>query len=615
MGNKNINEKTKKEYYNLLQKTFKQIYDKNRYSKFNQGYSLLINKFTTRRQSTKIFLDKQHENIDWKIYLLDNLEPSPNDEQWKKNLYFFVKRDNFPNQYMYQNRIFFEEFSLLTNPKHALKKGNIHSLSTEPVLSSLDTRELKSLSRSIYSLGINTSSFEEDEAINDENNLVIDDNLDQHITMNITLESITPSMIEKDPKYETQLNSLQIKKYIQIIKKQLSKEDHPISQIINQFENEFKPYLNLMAKECEDKKENKNECFKTGKKAINQIQKFIEIMQVVLKLFYAKSINYRNFVDEKDEIINLISYIIFNKKIIYRNVSKILFCMNYEKIMSLEKQFKKFGELTPKEIGVSPKFCLDEVTEEYMKEYKKDKNNAKYRTKTRNKCKIIDYLESENYSNDNNSNKLGSDIDDNKEDIISLKTEGNNIESRPNNIYIDDEHISSYKLKDFKDTLDSYQDNMDIKELLLNNIENEGYPSLPPKPEKKNIILSKIPYSDAINYLKQIDTYRAPLEKLIVIALISVIITDCVDKYWESLKKDLPGKFLNIDADELMSIYLYIIYKLRMPSLFVQLDFIKYFTTNISKQSMIGYYYTALEGCLNFILSLEDKSSLLRDKL
>jgi hypothetical protein len=432
--------------------------------------------------------------------------------------------------------------------------------------------------------------------------------------MNITLESITPSMIEKDPKYETQLNSLQIKKYIQIIKKQLSKEDHPISQIINQFENEFKPYLNLMAKECEDKKENKNECFKTGKKAINQIQKFIEIMQVVLKLFYAKSINYRNFVDEKDEIINLISYIIFNKKIIYRNISKILFCMNYEKIMSLEKQFKKFGELTPKEIGVSPKFCLDEVTEEYMKEYKKDKNNAKYRTKTRNKCKIIDYLESENYSNDNNSNKLGSDIDDNKEDIISLKTEGNNTKSRNNNIYIDDENISSYKLKDFKDTLDSYQDDMDIKELLLNNIENEGYPSLPLKPEKKNIFLSKIPYLDAINYLKQIDTYRAPLEKLIVIALISVIITDCVDKYWESLKKDLPGKFLNIDADELMSIYLYIIYKLKMPSLFIQLDFIKYFTTNISKQSMIGYYYTALEGCLNFILSLEDKSSLLRDK-
>ena len=610
MGNNNFNEKTKIQYYNLLQKTIKQIYDKNRYSKFNKGYSLLINKFAARRQSTKIFLDQQYENVDWKLYLLENLEPSPNDELWKKNLYNFVMKGNFPNQYMYQNSIFFEEFSLLTNPKHTLKKGNIHSLSTEPVLSSLDSRELKSLSRTIYSLGINTSSSEEDLTINEnDNNLDINNNLDQHITMNITMESITPSMIDKDPKYETELNSLQIKKYIQIIKKQLANEDHPISLIINQFVIEFKPYLNSIATECEKNKEEKSECFKIGKRAISQIQNFIEIMQVVLKLFYAKSINYRNFVDEKDEIINLISYIFFSKKIIYRNVSKILSYMNYEKILRLEKQFKKFGELTPKEIGVNPKFCLDQVTEEYMREYKEDKNNAKYRTKARNKCKIIDYLESENYSNDSNSN-----IDNNKEDIMSIKTEGNNTKSRNNNIYIDDENISSYKLKDFKDTLDSYQDDMDIKELLLNNIENEGYPSLPLKPEKKNIFLSKIPYLDAINYLKQIDTYRAPLEKLIVIALISVIITDCVDKYWESLKKDLPGKFLNIDADELMSIYLYIIYKLKRPELFVQLDFIKYFTTNQTKQSMIGYYYTALEGCLNFILSLEDKSSLLRDK-
>jgi len=618
MGNKNISEKTKKEYYNLLQKTIKQIYDKNRYNKFNQGYSLLINKFTTRRQSTKIFLNQQYDNIDWKLYLLEKLEPSPNDEPWKRNLYNFVNVNNFSNQYIYQNSIFFEEFSLLTNPKHTLKKGNLHSLSTEPVLSSLDSRELKSLSKTIYSLGINNSSSE------DEINININDNdsnagfinmIDQHITMNISMESITPSMIDKDPKYETELNSLQIKKYIQIIKNQLSNKEHPITSIINQFVIEFKPYLESMSLECKNIEDDKDKCFKAGKKVISQIQNFIETMQVVLKLFYAKSINYRNFVDEKDEIINLISYLLFNNIKIYRNVKIILKCMNNEKILNLEKQFKKLGELTPKEIGISPKFCLDEVTEEYMKEFKEDKNNAKYRTKTRNKCKIIDYLESEHYSSDSNSNRLGSEIENNKEDIISIKTEVNNIKSRPRNIYADDEdNISIYKLKDFKDTLDSYQDDMNIKELLLNNIENEGYPSLPPKPEKINISLSKIPYLDAINYLKQIDTYRVPLEKLIVIALISVIITDCVEKYWEKLKTDLPGRFLNIDADELMSIYLYIIYKLKMPSLFVQLDFIKYFTTNISKQSMIGYYYTALEGCLNFILSLEDKNSLLKNK-
>ncbi len=63
---------------------------------------------------------------------------------------------------------------------------------------------------------------------------------------------------------------------------------------------------------CERNKENNKECMKEGREIIKEIQNFIEIMQVVLKLFYSKSINYKYFIDEKDEIINLLSYILFN---------------------------------------------------------------------------------------------------------------------------------------------------------------------------------------------------------------------------------------------------------------------------------------------------------------
>ena len=448
MGNNNNSIKTKKEYYNLLQNTLKQIYDKNRYNIFNQGYSLIMNKFTTRRQSTRTFLDQEYNSVDWKFYLLEKLEPSPIDESWKQNLYTFVVRENFSNQFKYQNRIFFEEFSLLTNPKHALKVGNIHSLSTEPVLSSLDERELKSLSKTIYSLGINSSTSEEDTTINENQyNLDINSNLGKHLTLNISMESINSTMVNKDPKYEAEINSRQIKKYIQIIKKQIEDKEHPLALIINQFVTEFKPYLLSKVEECNESKTEKNKCYKIGKKVIEQIQNFIEIMQVVLKLFYSKSINYKNFIDEKDEIINLICYILFNRANIYKNVSAILSSMNFEKILLLENQFKKFGELSPEEIGISPKFCLDKVTDEYMEEYKEDKYNAKYRTKTRNKCKIIDYLESDYNNSDINSNRLGSDLDSNKGDILSFKTEGNNIKNVINNMNIEnDENILSFKL-------------------------------------------------------------------------------------------------------------------------------------------------------------------------
>ena len=67
--------------------------------------------------------------------------------------------------------------------------------------------------------------------------------------------------------------------------------------------------------------------------------------------------------------------------------------------------------------------------------------------------------------------------------------------------------------------------------------------------------------------------------------------------------ENLDTKFLKVDADELISIYLYIIYNLDLPSLYTQLDFIEHFTGSITKQSMIGYYFTSVVGSLEFIMS------------
>ena len=632
-------ESYKTKYYKLLKKSIKNLYDKNRYNTFNQAYSLHLNKFAQRRNSTKLFFDEIiNMDISWKYFLLQKLQDSFNNEAWKKSLYNFVNKEQFPYQYIFQNRIFFEEFSLLTKPKSNKKSESVYSLQTEPILSSLDTKELKSLSKSISSFCINPSLIENEYTENSEN-------YDQHLIMNITMESITSSMINKDPKYEAQLNSYKIKKYIQIIKRHLDNKNHPINVIITEYINLFSPCLKEAANFCEANKTNKEECSKKGRDIIKQIQEFIEIMQVVLKLFYSKSINYRYFIDEKDEIINLISYILFNVHNIYRYVKTIFRCMNYEKIEKLEFQFQKLGDLTPKEIGIDPKFCLDKETDEYMEELLLNKNNLninirnnsqvinndqisennknKVIRKSSKVSKLVEFFES------NNKDKNGfNDIDMEK----NLEKEGDNIsintEKSKNNKKImrhkgynkinsfetnddEEEYSPSYKLQDFRKNIESFKDKMNIKELLINNIENECYPNLPKIPnfsQKK----SNQPYLNAINYLGQIDTYKAPLEKLIVIALISVIITDCIDKYWDSFKNDISPKFLNINADELMSIYLYIIYKLKSPSLFVHLDFIKYFTTPISKQSMIGYYFTALEGCLNFILNIEDKNSLVK---
>ena len=67
---------------------------------------------------------------------------------------------------------------------------------------------------------------------------------------------------------------------------------------------------------------------------------------------------------------------------------------------------------------------------------------------------------------------------------------------------------------------------------------------------------------------------------------------------------------LNIGADELTSIYLYIIIKVNLPELFIYCDLIEYFTISSTKNNMYGFYFSTIKGVLNHILEVDDKSKL-----
>jgi len=129
-----------------------------------------------------------------------------------------------------------------------------------------------------------------------------------------------------------------------------------------------------------------------------------------------------------------------------------------------------------------------------------------------------------------------------------------------------------------------------------------------PKLDNPDKIDENSPYSEEIKYIQTIKDFNIPLDKLTIIALTSVLITDEVDNYWKGEKvfKD----YLTIEADDLMSIYLYIIYNMDLPSIFTELDFIKYFTGSTTKQSMIGYYFSTIEGCLTFIMDSKTTEDL-----
>ena len=602
-------------YYNYMKKVLKNNYDENYSSLFNKNFGFQKNKFIQRKLSKNNNAPINYY-LNWKNYLLEKLK-SYNSKSWNYALYNSLINDEFNtiNEFLYQNEIFFEEFSVLNMPKSLEKidKKNTE-LNKDNVLYPFDSDEIKNASNDISFDMTNEDRKSDCGIINNIENSNDKEQISYHLTLDIKNESIESNLVE-NPKYEVKYNINQIKKYCRIILKQLKDKFHPINIIIKKFTDIFVPYLNNKMNK------HKDELDKVKNRIIKDLQYFIEIMQVTLKLFYINSINYKFFVSERDEFINIISYILFNQKreksyIFYDSIFKLFQYSNRKKSNELEQKIKKFGKLTPREAGVCQKFCLDKESELFFEEYKNNKNKKEIKEKSR----ITNYFEKKIIiinKNDDDDDIIENEINIDKQIFNERKlTKPNDKKSNNTTNINNNEESSSYSFQEFAIKFNSYNENQEkLKEKLeesLNFIFNTV--STQPSEKEKNFQKNKfnlIPYSNAIEYMKTIVNYKVPIEKLTIIALTSIAITKCVDEYWKK-EKDLPPKFLNIDADEIMSIYLYIIYNMNLPSIFTELDFIQHFTTDISKKSMVGYYYTTLRGCLDFIMKAETKESFVK---
>ena len=602
-------------YYNYMKKVLKNNYDENYSSLFNKNFGFQKNKFIQRKISKNNNAQINYY-LNWKNYLLEKLK-SYNSKSWNYALYNSLINDEFNtiNEFLYQNEIFFEEFSVLNMPK-SLKKidKNNTELNKDNVLYPFDSDEIKNCSNDISFDMTNENRKSDCGIINNIENSNDKEQISYHLTLDVKNESIESNLVENS-KYEVKYNINQIKKYCRIILKQLKDKFHPINIIIKKFTDIFVPYLNNKMNK------HKDELDKVKNRIIKDLQYFIEIMQVTLKLFYINSINYKFFVSERDEFINIISYILFNQKreksyIFYDSIFKLFQYSNRKKSNELEQKIKKFGKLTPREAGVCQKFCLDKESELYFEEYKNNKNKKEIKEKSR----ITNYFEKKIIiinKNDDDDDIIENEINIDKQIFNERKlTKPNDKKSNNTTNMNNNEESSSYSFQEFAIKFNSYNDNQEkLKEKLEESLNFIFYTvSTQPSEKEKNFQKNKfnlIPYSNAIEYMKTIANYKVPIEKLTIIALTSIAITKCVDEYWKK-EKDLPPKFLNIDADEIMSIYLYIIYNMNLPSIFTELDFIQHFTTDISKKSMVGYYYTTLRGCLDFIMKAETKESFVK---
>ena len=220
---------TKKSYYQLLRKNIKKSYDLIETNEFNQEYSFKISQFNSSKKRTKIFDIFIGETFDWKFYLLNKLDKNPNIiANWEKNLYFFIENqftgENIYEKYFLENKIFLNHFNLRNNPQQALEDSkNLH----EPLLTLFfDKNEIES-----YFNEINSSH-----------------EMKKKFTYGKLRKSELTFLSENilDEKNQNKYYSYQIRKHIDLIRRQLENPKHPIYLIIKYFSEIYKILLILL---------------------------------------------------------------------------------------------------------------------------------------------------------------------------------------------------------------------------------------------------------------------------------------------------------------------------------------------------------------------------------
>lgn len=115
--------------------------------------------------------------------------------------------------------------------------------------------------------------------------------------------------------------------------------------------------------------------------------------------------------------------------------------------------------------------------------------------------------------------------------------------------------------------------------------------------------IEKPPYQDAIDKLKEIPQITSPMKKLHTIASINEIICKCVDDYWKGTTISIDK--LSIDADQYLSILVYIVSKAHIPNLFSEISLAEELANLGSKLSYNKYCLTSLQACFCHLINLE----------
>jgi hypothetical protein len=609
------------------------------------------------------------EFINWLDFLYQYLEEERGkNRDWAEQMLDKLDEEYFLAENKYLSQFFFEEYGILSIPDCICKKKK---------------RDRK--------INVNTSM------------LNVTQNLGGSFGESFNVDSEQDSAGFKYKEYRNK-----VKRYIMNFKEHILNKDHPINIVAQIFESVWVDYVNKKMQIMEQKypettEENKYSIEKDIAELTYQFQRFVIKLQICLKLFYSRTINYSFFNEEKDELINLITTLIFRTGKIYDTMFSLYRFSLRREIYDMTIKYEKLKKITPEDLGVARQFCLDKTTldmqEEILqkalkdcenegeieKEKENENNKGAYEINlTENKMekrkittlmKIVedkkrripkpgqrnmedlkvnlDFDDDNSDSDKMNMNRNDSVFIDNNNIIGSIlpKLGENDIYASSANVSVDNItlHKGNFNINDPDEDLltsnniintnenkdknngqnylfgkksggsqDEYDSNVIIRD--SNAVQKNIVPFIPEKfigrvsyMRKNNDDFISYPYETAIQLLKQIRKYKTPFEKMMIIASISNEITDCINDFWSQLESYIKKDLLGIEAEQIVTIFIYIIIQSGIIDIFVHCKMIQFFTTCTTKSSTIGYYYSTVEASITFIRTLKDVEELFKN--
>ena len=600
-----------KPFFNRVKTILRNNYINNMYSDNNLANSLEIKSFKSNPVHPKDI-----EDISWINYIQDYLEETINKNHysWCSELLFFIRKQNFFSKNKYDSTFFYNEYLIKTFPQ------SLNSdLDNDENIIDIDKLE------SIYTSGP-----------------IIMDELD--ITANLGgsyLELNVDDLLPDDPTVQYQKRRNLVKKYIKIFKEHIYKNnEHPIMSIINAFNRIFCKYVNVNLKNFENDLKNNNI---TGEEYNNKLtnfeveitsslQDFICKMHCTLKLFYSTVIDYSPFQEEKDDLINMLITLFFKTGNLYETIYNLYNLAFSQQIQDLQDKLIKLRKVKPKALGVQVKFCLDDDTLELQQKILKEKRIEKEEKQGKEDKK--DIKENNNLDKANGELDLIKEGDEEEKDDEDLEINTASNTDKKNEKENEDES-GTYLLEKINVEIfeDSKNENIPLyagfaqirntinsfnkKTFLFPKLHNKLRDTIAVKDQniKEAKVLGKlpVPYLSAIKLLSSLKKYKAPFEKIVIIAAISDQITECASNFWSEMEKYIKNSFLFIEADEIMTIFLFIMIRSQMPEIIVFSKMITNFTTPNTRSFNLSYNFTLLEASLEYISSLKDLKELLKD--